>query len=147
MRARQNALRRSARAHGREREGERARRVLLFICYLFANARATEAAPGTRDDPAGDRFEKLLIVLFWKGVPRSHPSLSTTSSAPHGRRGASFMPAGRNRTTPVYRPRRTNAPLSISRVRGTSLLPRRGASQWVETEVQKAESRVNSFVE
>lgn len=50
-------------------------RALLFIRYLFANARATEGLPG----PAGDRFEKLLIVLFWKGVPLS-PSSSPSFS-------------------------------------------------------------------
>jgi len=56
LRARQNARRR------------RDARFYLSAIYLPTRALPKRGAP--THDPAGDRFEKLLIVLFWIGVPR-----------------------------------------------------------------------------
>lgn len=50
-----------------------------FIYLLFICQRARYRSGPRTHDPAGDRFEKLLIVLFWKGVSRP-PSWQTRSS-------------------------------------------------------------------
>jgi len=73
----------SAHATLRTRQNARRRRDARF--YLSAIYLPTRALPkrGTpTHDPAEDRFEKLLIVLFWIGVPRhsSPPPRRQTSS-------------------------------------------------------------------
>lgn len=69
LRARQNARRR------------RDARFYLSAIYLPTRALLKRGTPPTHD-PAGDRFEKLLIVLFWIRVPRHSSTLPILRRAP-----------------------------------------------------------------
>lgn len=119
------------RAHDRMQRRRRDARALLFIRYLFANARATEGLPG----PAGDRFEKLLIVLFWKGVPlvllSPPPSLPPSFSLEEAPFHANCWLARRWR---IGRDD-ANVPLFRSAREGSS---RGGVNRWVETGHKKS---------
>lgn len=89
-------------------------RAFIYLLFICQRARY-RTGPAGAHDPAGDRFEKLLIVPFLEG-------------ARHRDAHSPFIPVRDNR--PLLLPPRANqtpSRLAIERV------PRGGANRWVET--------------
>lgn len=80
-----------ARARARSRQNAPRRKERRARFYLSAIYLPTRALPKRSPDPAGDRFEKLLIVLFWKGVPRlPSPPLPFSLNSPSWQKRSFF---------------------------------------------------------
>jgi len=125
----------------RARQNARRRRDARF--YLSAIYLPTRALPkrSPAHDPAGDRFEKLLIVLFWKGVPRSPPlPPSATRSAEESSFYASCWLTRRRWHIGSTR---ANVP-PFDRLEG---VPSRRCESMGGDRCTKSRNRVNSFVE
>lgn len=85
----------SAHATLRARQNARRRRdARFYLSAIYLPTRALPKRGSPTHDPAGDRFEKLLIVLFWIGVPRHSGPLPVAKRAP-------FMRAA-NQTTMAH---------------------------------------------
>lgn len=65
-------------------------RAFIYLLFICQRARYRSAVPPAHD-PAGDRFEKLLIVLFWIGVPRHSGPLPIARRAPFMRANQTTM--------------------------------------------------------
>lgn len=131
----------SAHATPRARQNARRRRDARF--YLSAIYLPTRALPkrSPTHDPAGDRFEKLLIVLFWKGVPRLP---SSPSPFPRSAEESSFYASCRlTRRRRHTGSTRANVP-PFDRLEG---VPSRRCESMGGDRCTKSRNRVNSFVE